>query len=47
MLRTFIVAIALAAGIAFPHGHGAATAVTAHGHVTSADTNGGGPPTHP
>ncbi len=47
MLTTFIAAILLAAGIALPHGRVAAPTLTAHVHVTSADTNGGGPPTHP
>jgi hypothetical protein len=46
MLTTFIAAITLAAGVALPHAHGV-PAVAAHVHVTSADTNGGGPPTHP
>ena len=44
MLTIFIAAIAFAAGIALPHGHTAAPALTAHGHVTSFDGNGGGPP---
>jgi len=46
MLTTYLVAIALAAGIALPHAH-ALPAFAAHVHVTSADTSGGGPPTHP
>jgi hypothetical protein len=46
MFTSFIAAIAFAVGIALPHGHVAVPAVTAHAHVTSADTNGGGPPTH-
>jgi len=44
MLMTFIAAIAIAAGIALPHGHVATPALTAHGHATSFDGSGGGPP---
>ena len=44
MLTTLIAALALAAGIALPHGHVAVPALTAHGHVTSFDGSGGGPP---
>ena len=47
MLTTFIVAIALAAGIGLPHGHVAVPALTAHVHVTAFDGSGGGPPIHP
>ena len=47
MLTSFIVAIAIAAGLALPHGHVAVPAIAAHAHVTAFDTSGGGPPTHP
>jgi hypothetical protein len=46
MLTSFIVAIALAFGIALPHAHVAPT-LGAHVHVTAFDANGSGPPTHP
>jgi hypothetical protein len=47
MLTTFIAAIAIAAGIALPHGRFAVPAVTAHVHVAAYDGSGGGPPAHP
>jgi hypothetical protein len=47
MLTSFIVALALAAGIALPHGHFAAPPLTGHAHVTAFDGNGGGPPIIP
>ncbi len=45
MLTSLIAAIAFAVGIAFPHSH--AAGIPAHpgnGHVSAADTSGGGPP---
>ncbi len=45
-MLTFIAAIALAAGLSFPHAHTATLAGT-HQHVTSLDGSGGGPPIHP
>ncbi|MDQ6942705.1 MAG: hypothetical protein M3169_09360 [Candidatus Eremiobacteraeota bacterium] len=47
MLTTFIAAIAVAAGIAFPHAHATSPALTAHVHVVAFDGSGGGPPIHP
>ena len=47
MLTTFIAALALAAGLALPHGHAATPALTGHVHVGNFDGSGGGPPTHP
>ncbi|HYW53162.1 MAG TPA: hypothetical protein VE826_04280 [Dongiaceae bacterium] len=45
-MLTFIAALALAAGLAFPHAHTATVAGT-HPHVTSLDGSGGGPPIVP
>ncbi len=47
MLTTLIAAIAIVAGIALPHAHAAAPALTAHVHITAFDGSGGGPPIRP
>jgi hypothetical protein len=46
LMLTLIAAIALAVGLASPHAH-TGTVLGTHPHVTSTDTNGGGPPTRP